>query len=361
MILIRLSDRRHGLISWAFGTPSDGYSSSSRPESMLVPRKGGGGHGAGGESSSGSGGSSGKSSSSSGGSSGKSSSSGSSSTSSKSSSISVKGLSGGKTSATTYGPGGGKTSTISEGQPFAGRTVGGGTRAEVYGSSKYGSGYPPSYSGKITQRGLPYYFWPIVWSSRPTDPPKISEGEGTYGKPDNTSRPGGALVQAVFFSNVSESAQFTLLSDNFTVTVIMPLIKYNCSMINNSTSSSTPVPYNPDASSCSISNASSCYPVAEQAIQYYRASTVVLTLDGYNNTAVFASNETDSNATSSGNATPLPSLSDTDQSLLGCLNGTIGAAVPLVDGGVSSMKFSSNVGGLVASVWLVKCLIRWIF
>lgn len=149
-----------------------------------------------------------------------------------------------------------------------------------------------------------------------------------------------------------------------TVTALIKVIPDNCPMINKSISSSTPVPYNPDSSSCSESNSSWCsvgYPLPEQAIQYYRASSVVLTLDGYNNTAVFASNGTISNATSSWNPTPLPILSDMDQNLLGCLNGTIGEAVPLVDGGVSSVGLSGNVGGLVASVWLVKCLIRWMF
>lgn len=172
------------------------------------------------------------------------------------------------------------------------------------------------------------------------------------------------MAQASFLSNASEPVAFRVLADNTTVNALIREILLNCSMINNSMSSSKPMPYNPGSSSCSSSNSSSCSvesPRQEQAIQYYRASSVVLTLDGYNNTAVFASNGTDSNVTSSWNPTPLPSLGDMDQTLLGCLNGTIGAAVPLVDGGVSSMKFSSNVGGLVASAWLVKCLIRWIF
>jgi hypothetical protein len=59
---------------------------------------------------------------------------------------------------------------------------------------------------------------------------------------------------------------------------------------------------------------------APQEVQYYRASSVALTLDGYNNTAYFL-NSTDD--------TPLPE--SVDKEFLACLNFTIGAAVPLVD------------------------------
>jgi len=57
-------------------------------------------------------------------------------------------------------------------------------------------------------------------------------------------------------------------------------------------------------------------------VQYYRASSVVLALDGYNNTA--ALNDTKP----VGPPAPLPSTIDVD--LLKCINATIGASVPLV-------------------------------
>ena len=41
----------------------------------------------------------------------------------------------GKTTSTAYGSGGVKVTTIPQGQPFAGRTYGGGTRGEIYGTS----------------------------------------------------------------------------------------------------------------------------------------------------------------------------------------------------------------------------------
>jgi len=63
-------------------------------------------------------------------------------------------------------------------------------------------------------------------------------------------------------------------------------------------------------------------PKPQQAIQYYRASSTVLTLDGYNNSATFSSNESASDS-------PLPQNIDTK--FLECLNQTIGSAVPLVE------------------------------
>jgi hypothetical protein len=65
-------------------------------------------------------------------------------------------------------------------------------------------------------------------------------------------------------------------------------------------------------------------------VQYYRASSVVLTLDGYNSTVL--------NGTQNPNASaPVVSLPNgTDTGLLTCLNDTIGRAVPLVDAGARS-------------------------
>ena len=60
-----------------------------------------------------------------------------------------------------------------------------------------------------------------------------------------------------------------------------------------------------------------------QVVQYYRASSVALTLDEYNNSATFSSNQNTID-------TPLPSNIDT--TLLNCLNQTIALSVPLADG-----------------------------
>ena len=97
------------------------------PEPIPVPQpKGGGGHGGG--HSAGKGGNSGSK-----GASGKASA----PAGSRGSPISVSGntFGSGKTTSTAYGSGGVKVTTIPQGQPFAGRTYGGGTRDEIYGTS----------------------------------------------------------------------------------------------------------------------------------------------------------------------------------------------------------------------------------
>ncbi|KAI0319651.1 hypothetical protein OF83DRAFT_1034769, partial [Amylostereum chailletii] len=216
--------------------------------------------------------------------------------------------------ATSYGPGGGSHTIITSG-PFTNRTVGGGTRGQIFGTSSYGSGYPGVPFGRsVRGQGFPFWFWPLVWGTG------VGVGIGTlayldeadeYGSPTNSSRPGGPMMQASFQSNSSAPTVFHLLADNATVISLITSIRTNCSRsLNNGTTSTLPASYIgalPD-------------PQPEQAIQYYRASSVVLTLDGYNNSAVYSP---DVNAS----ATALPT--GVDSTLLDCLNTTIGQAVPL--------------------------------
>ncbi|KAJ7206288.1 hypothetical protein GGX14DRAFT_522430 [Mycena pura] len=297
----------------------------SKPVVRLSRRRGGGGGGGGGKGGGGGGGKGGGGGSKGGSSSGgkaSSSSSGGRSGSSKSSSISSGGT---KKTVSTYGNGGGKTFTIPAGQLFAGRTQGGATRSQIWGTRSYGSGYPGVFGRGVNNRGFPFYFWPIMWGTGVgygADADYMHTNE--YGSPDNSSRPGGPQSMAVFQSN-STNTIFRLVADNDTVSDLMPDVVSNCSMflIPPSTNLSTPL------------NTSVMEP--EQVVQYYRASTVALTLDGYNNTAVFAPE----NSTAD---TPLPA--GIDNQLLDCLNATIGQAVPLVDGARSilappDMRFAS--------------------
>ncbi|KAI5827654.1 hypothetical protein K523DRAFT_246329, partial [Schizophyllum commune Tattone D] len=98
-------------------------------------------------------------------------------------------------------------------------------------------------------------------------------------------------------------------------------------------------------------------PRAESIVQYYRASSVALALDGYNNTAALSN---DDNAT----ATPLPEWRDT--TMLNCVNITIGAAVPLVNaaGGNCAMTMTSahlSLGAGVAMIWVLVSLVHpWV-
>jgi hypothetical protein len=139
------------------------------------------------------------------------------------------------------------------------------------------------------------------------------------------------MTSAAFVSNSSNATTFRIIADNTTVVDLITAIQSNCSSNLSGSSSSAPSPYN---------DSSTALPRPEQAIQYYRASSVALTLDGYNNTG-------DLGPEGSPN-TPLPSNIDT--TLLDCLNQTIGAAVPLVDG---SIRLTVPNMGFVGFAWLV--------
>lgn len=133
-----------------------------------------------------------------------------------------------------------------------------------------------------------------------------------YGSPDNSTRPGGPMVTSTYASK-SQNTTFYFVSDNDTAIAMVPLLQQNCSSVLNSGISNTPVSYNPNDPNS---------PKPEEAVQYYRSSSSVLLLEGYNNTAQLSD-------TTSLPDTPLPTNIDTN--LLMCLNQTIGLAIPLVD------------------------------
>ena len=135
------------------------------------------------------------------------------------------------------------------------------------------------------------------------------------------------------FSSTTQNNTFRLVADNSTVASLIVDIVANCSSILNSPSAIVPTNYSDSLTS----------PKPEQVIEYYRASTVALTLDSYNNTGALEADGTPD--------TPLPTTLDTN--LLNCLNYTTGAAVPLVDG--TSLRFSAppamGLFGLVYLLW----------
>ncbi|KAI9569798.1 hypothetical protein HD554DRAFT_449957 [Boletus coccyginus] len=241
----------------------------------------------------------------------------------------------GKTSATAYGSGGGSTFTIPGGQLFAGRSAGGGTRVEVFGTRTYGSGYPGIQGRGVAGRGFPFWFWPIVWIG--VQPGSYLDAP-EYGDSYNTSRVGGPIAEATFASN-STNTIFHVLSDNVTVSSLISSIDANCSSSLSSSSSILPQAYNASAPWAAK---------PEQAIHYYRASSVVLTLDGYNNSATLSS---ETNATDS----PLPSGIDT--TLLDCLNQTIGLSAPLV----SSAGVRWSTGPPITPILSLLLVAWWMF
>jgi hypothetical protein len=148
------------------------------------------------------------------------------------------------------------------------------------------------------------------------------------------------MGEATFVSN-STGTTFHLLSDNSTVASLISSISSNCSSHLASSSSISPSAFN-------ASEPGSPHP--QQAVQYYRSSSIVLTLDGYNNSATFSSSP---NSTAD---SPLPSGIDT--TLLNCLNYTIGQAAPLIDG-ASSRFASPPCLGLVSFVWIIWLLAHY--
>ncbi|KAF7311688.1 hypothetical protein MIND_00178600 [Mycena indigotica] len=239
-------------------------------------------------------------------------------------------------SASTSSSGGGKQVVIPSGQLFAGRSAGGGTRAEVFGTKEYGSGYPGIASRGVEGRGFPFFFWPLSWGTGGgygADAAYMHTNE--YGDPTNSSRPGGPIGYHAFQSTTANATAFHLIADGATVSALTPSIAAQCS-VNLHTTSTTepPTPF----------NASALFP--EQVVQYYRASSVALTLDGYNNSAVFAAENTTAD-------TSLPG--GTDMALLDCLNATIGKGVPLVNGGVNIGPEATLV---LSWLWLVAIVAR---
>ncbi|KAJ7182111.1 hypothetical protein C8R46DRAFT_811721, partial [Mycena filopes] len=287
------------------------FLSTRQVSSRLARRRGGGGGGGkgGGGSSGAKGGSSGK---------------GTSSTSSTGKAGSIGGTSpiSGLTSksASPTSSGGGKAVVIPAGTTFAGRMQGGGTRGQIWGTRAYGSGYPTSAGNSVVGRPFPFYFWPLAWGTGAGYGSSTAYLHGDeYGHPNNASRPGGPMMFATFQSNATTGGTFRLVADNNTVTTLTPIIAGNCSSHLVSSPTSTPTAFD---------NSGSGSAAPEEVVQYYRASSIALTLDGYNNSAVFAPNDT------SVSDTPLPT--NIDFTLLDCLNQTIGNSAPLIDGARAS-------------------------
>ncbi|KAH9933031.1 uncharacterized protein B0H18DRAFT_985213 [Fomitopsis serialis] len=287
---------------------------------QILPRKGGGGGHGGGDGGGGDGGH--------GGDAGDSGSEGESSA----EDVPVSGATDGESDAEAYGSGGGSSSVIPSGQPFAGRASGGGTRGEVYGTYEYGSGYPGLPAGTVSGRGFPFVYWPVIWHSPGYGAPYLYDPE--YGTPWNTSRPGGPLAEATFASK-SANSTFYVISDKSTVASLITSVSKNCTL--GGGSSAAPSAFNATASE----------PQPEQAVQYYRASSVVLLLDGYNNTNALAEGGGDASAT----AVALPDW--VDHSLLACLHDTIGGAVPLFSGGAPARAHAPNFAVLIVMWWFL--------
>ncbi|ESK94331.1 hypothetical protein Moror_8196 [Moniliophthora roreri MCA 2997] len=248
---------------------------------------------------------------------------------------------GGSRSMSSYGGGGGSAGFVPAGQLFAGRAMGGGSREQAFGTRMYGSGYPGVTGRGVAGRGFPFFFWPVVWGSA------AGVGLGTaaylhndeYGLPSNTSRPGGPQMTAAFQSNAT-STILRVVADNDTTIELITVLNQNCSQYFTSNSAKNMQ----DAKPFNVSAFDA--PKPEQVIQYYRASTVALTMDGYNNSqAVWSTSET--------GVVDAPLPSGIDLRMLDCVNQTIGVGVPLINGASSSFVMGNGGFSLVGMIWMV--------
>ncbi|KAJ7458356.1 hypothetical protein B0H11DRAFT_1673407, partial [Mycena galericulata] len=187
--------------------------------------------------------------------------------------------------------------------------VGGGTRAEVFGGQKYGNGYPHGVAGG----NLSFYYWPVVWSSGNTSDFYLYN-TSEYGAPNDTTRPGGQLFSTMFKSNSSVGTVFRVLTDNTTLTALIHSINSTsgCASKNLTRTNITGVAFDPELAA----------PKPEQVIAYYRGSSAALSLDGYNNTSVFAVDDDTAEVALPGNI---------DGALMDCLNSTIRNYILLVE------------------------------
>jgi len=146
--------------------------------------------------------------------------------------------------------------------------------------------------------------------------------------PSDNERPGGFLATAAFGSS-STGDIYCILADNATTSYLVHDVITSCRLFLSYTSlSATAYP------------SSIPFPLPEQAVQYYRASIIVLTLDSYNNAANFLPEGT--------SATPMSAVNTLDPALE-CLNTTISHAALFVDnyGPVNSFTQFLRALGLV--------------
>lgn len=150
-------------------------------------------------------------------------------------------------------------------------------------------------------------------------------------------RPGGALVEAIVQPSWNTSSvTYRVIGDNVSVTTVFDALVANCSIANSTSAVSafTPSPLT--------------WPLPEQVIQYYRASSFAVSLDGYNNTAALVSNMPVSNSSGPNTLVDTPFPTNINMTLLQCINATVGASVPLVDAPGHKLSVGA-IGGIVIS------------
>lgn len=143
-----------------------------------------------------------------------------------------------------------------------------------------------------------------------------------YGSASNSSRPGGPqqqlrlLVEGTTASPANNlNTTFHLIADSSTIKALIPKLTSDCTGTGKlQTPLSTPTFY----TGTSLSD-----PQPEQAVLYFRGSTVVLTNDGFNNTAALNDTQPEGNET-------VYKPTDAAAPLYTCLQSSIAKNVPLI-------------------------------
>ncbi|KAG8720355.1 hypothetical protein FRC08_000453 [Ceratobasidium sp. 394] len=260
---------------------------------------------------------------------------------------SISGLSGRTTSAGSRG--GGPITTLPSGSRFAGREAGSGTRDNVYGGTYYGSGYTYGSYGStwVAGRPFPFYYWPVYIG------PHEYYGSSEYGPANSTDRPGGPMSAISVYTTdpkYNTSDVYRILGDLSSVTTVLNALTSNCTVAGGTI-------FNYDPTSDDLAHS---LPRVESIVQYYRASSFALALDGYNNSAAQVSVAAVSNSnqqlvTALAPATPLPST--INQAFLECVNTTVASSLPLVDAGFSNSPPVNGLG-LVCLLWTLLFVIK---
>ena len=215
---------------------------------------------------------------------------------------------------------------------------------------RYGSGYPGYSTEGVRGRNFPFFFYPISYGSYPGyGPTYIYDYE--YGGPGNKSRPGGPLyyisiqpAKSLEKGSCPEVPPMNLyvIADKPTLEAVGPAVLWSCSKNNyngwigeDKVRISKPKEFKGPAEDPKG-------PVPEQAVSYYRGSSVALSLVGYNNTAQVTS-YTPGNPTSQVD-TPFPPV--VDSSFFMCVNRTLGESIPLV---IGSAPYQANAASSITT------------
>jgi hypothetical protein len=181
-----------------------------------------------------------------------------------------------------------------------------------------------------------------------------TDGNGQYDDHED-KRPGGnTSTVAVKSSSSSTNETYHLVGDAASVRAVLTALISNCSA--QDTTGQIAV-FARDAAVPAV------YP--EQAVQYYRASSFALTLDGYNNSASLVGNQPPDNNTAPPDVADTPLPGSLNMTFLECVNVTTAFALPVVDsphklggGAIAGIVIGSVIGAIFLILALLWCCMR---